>query len=535
MNATNTLMAPVTMAANSAVPVLPDSAPFTSGQRAWLNGFFAGMVSSGGVSARGVMPTGSAAPAEAPAVEAEEDFPWHDPALALDERLEMAKDKPVERKLMAAMAQLDCGACGYLCKTYAEHIAEGAEKNLTLCMPGGKETAGKLKELVKLGIKTGGKGSAVVGGEGNGDLRSPAKQGAPVWNRSNPFPARLVVAKNINGAGSDKDTRHVVFDLKGSGLTYKPGDALGVWPENCPELVGEILDLMNATGAEDVQGPDGHAMSFFEALLHHFVITTPTDDLVSLLGHDPVEGLGVVDLLRKAPVERRPAADALVAALSPMNPRLYSISSSLRACPDQVHLTIGVVRYRNGAGSACKGVCSTFLAERVRPGQKVRIFFHASPKFGLPASGDTPIIMVGPGTGIAPFRAFLQERMAAGAKGQSWLFFGDQRSSCDFLYERELAEMQTKGVLAKLSTAFSRDQEKKVYVQHRMIEQQADLWRWLEQGAHFYVCGDAKRMALDVDNALKQVVREQGGMSEENAAAYVAEMGKNGRYQRDVY
>jgi len=531
MNATNTMLPPVTMAANSAVPVLPESAPFTSGQRAWLNGFFAGMVSgggAGGIAAPGVMPAGLTAVAEAPAPEGEEDFPWHDPALAIDERLEMAKDKPVERKLMAAMAQLDCGACGYLCKTYAENIAEGAEKNLTLCMPGGKETAGKLKELVKLGIKV-----SSAGGSVQAAVKSGA--GTPTWNRSNPFPARLVSAKNVNGAGSDKDTRHVVFDLKDSGLTYKPGDALGVWPENCPDLVGEILELMSATGAEEVQGPDGQAMSLFEALVHHFVVTTPTDDLIALLGHEPVEGLGVIDLLRKTPAERRPAADALVAALSPMNPRLYSISSSIRACPDQVHLTVGVVRYRNGAGSACKGVCSTFLSERVRPGQKVRIFFHASPKFGLPASGDTPIIMVGPGTGVAPFRAFLQERMAAAAKGQSWLFFGDQRSSCDFLYERELAEMQQKGVLTKLSTAFSRDQEKKVYVQHRMIEQQADLWRWLEQGAHFYVCGDAKRMANDVDNALKQVIREQGGMSEEKAAAYVAELAKNGRYQRDVY
>ncbi|MEZ0263722.1 MAG: sulfite reductase subunit alpha [Phycisphaerae bacterium] len=532
MNATNTLMPPIALAAASAAPVLPESAPFTSAQRAWLNGFFAGMVGTAGAPAVAVpgMPVGSADVAAPAAPEAEEDFPWHDPAMSLADRLDLAKEKPIERKLMAAMAQLDCGACGYVCQSYAEHIADGSEKNLTLCMPGGKDTSAKLKELVQLGIKTGGaaKPAAPIG---NGQ----SAIGNPAYSRSNPFPARVVMSKPLNGAGSDKDTRHVVFDLKGSGLTYKPGDALGVWPENCPDLATEIMELIGASGAEDVAGPDGEPMSLFEALVRRYVITTPTDDLVSLLGHDPVDGLGVVDLLKKAPAERRPTAEALVAALSPINPRLYSISSSIRACPEQVHLTVGVVRYRNGAGTACKGVCSTFLAERVRPGQKVRIFFHASPKFGLPASGDTPVIMVGPGTGVAPFRSFLQERAAAGSKGENWLFFGDQRSSCDFLYEKELTDLQRGGTLTKLSTAFSRDQEKKIYVQTRMIEQQADLWRWLENGAHFYVCGDAKRMAKDVDAALKQVVREQGGMSEEKAEAYVADLTKSGRYQRDVY
>jgi sulfite reductase (NADPH) flavoprotein alpha-component len=218
-----------------------------------------------------------------------------------------------------------------------------------------------------------------------------------------------------------------------------------------------------------------------------------------------------------------------------MQPRLYSISSSLAAHPGQVHLTVGVVRYKSGRGTACKGACSTYLGERLRPGQKVRIFTHASANFGLPENPETPVIMVGPGTGIAPFRGFLAHRKAEGASGKNWLFFGDQKQSCDFLYENELKGYVADGHLTKLSLAFSRDQKHKVYVQTRMLEEARELWAWLEQGAHFYVCGDAKRMANDVDAALRQIAQEQGGMSAEDAAAYVAKLAKDGRYQRDVY
>jgi sulfite reductase (NADPH) flavoprotein alpha-component len=500
------------------IPTLPETAPFSSAQRSWLNGFFAGLVSPSGTPSTG----GNAAQATPPTEE--ETFPWHDSALTISERMDLAKDKPLERRMMAAMAQLDCGACGYICQTYSEALARGEEKDLTLCSPGGKETSAKLKELIQLGIKA-----------------SPAKPKAPVspshsagtYSRKNPYAARLVEARPLNKMGSDKDTRHVVFDLKGSGLSYKPGDAMGLWPENCIDVVTEIIERLHASGAEDVAGPDGQPTSLFDALCRDYGIVAPTDELFQLFGQEPVENIAVIDLLKAHTGDEIDPAK-FVAALSPLHPRLYSISSSLAAHPDQVHLTVGVVRYTNGRGTACKGCASTYLAERLRPGQKARIYFHAS-KFGLPADGNTPVIMVGPGTGIAPFRSFLHERKAVGATGKNWLFFGDQKAATDFLYEDELKDLRTAGVLTRLSTAFSRDQKQKIYVQTRMLEEAAELWAWLEAGAHFYVCGDAKRMAVDVDTALKQVVREQGDMSADEAAAYVANLSKTNRYQRDVY
>ena len=502
------------------VPTLPETAPFSPAQRAWLNGFFAGLVSLQGGGG------GDRLVDAAPPVE-EETFPWHDPAMALEQRLELAEGKPIERKIMAAMAQLDCGACGYVCQTYSEAIARGEEKNLTLCTPGGKDTAGKLKEFVQLGIKVSAPSGASKPQTGAGAVLGK-------HDRKNPFPARLVAINPLNEPESDKDTRHVVLDLKGSSLSYKPGDALGVWADNCPDLVQDVLELLHASGAEEVPTPDGQATSLREALMREYTITKPTEELFILLGQTEAENLAVVDVLRRHGDKPLDLA-AFVGALSPLQPRLYSISSSLRAHPNQVHLTVGVVRYKSGEGTPCNGTASTYLADRLRPGQKVRVFVHSSAKFALPASGDTPMIMVGPGTGIAPFRAFLSERKAEGHQGKNWLFFGDQRKAHDFLYEEEIESMRADGVLSNLSTAFSRDQEKKVYVQHRMIENGKEIFEWLEQGAHFYVCGDAKRMASDVDNALKQIVAEQGKMSAEEASAYVADLAKGNRYQRDVY
>jgi sulfite reductase (NADPH) flavoprotein alpha-component len=508
------------------VPTLPESAPFSSAQRAWLNGFFAGLVTTN----PSASPAASLAPAPQPPaqVEEEETFPWHDAALPMSERLGLAKDKPVERQMMAAMAQLDCGACGYVCQTYSEAIARGEEKNLTLCTPGGKETASKLKELVQLGIKAG------TSAGGAKPQTAPGAAPPTKHDRKNPYAARLVASNPLNKPSSDKDTRHVVLDLKGSTLSYKPGDALGVWPENCPDLAQEILELLHASGAEDVTAPDGQHTSLREALLRDYVITQPTEDLFKLFGQPEAENVAVIDLLR---VHASKVTDPgqFVAALSPLQPRLYSISSSLLAHPNQVHLTVGVVRYTSAHGTPCKGNASTYLSHGLRPGQKARVFVHASAKFALPASGDTPMIMVGPGTGIAPFRAFLAERGAAGHKGKNWLFFGDQREAADFLYKDEIESFQSSGLLTNLSTAFSRDQETKVYVQHRMLEQGREIFEWLQQGAHFYVCGDAKRMASDVDNALRQIVAEHGNMSAEDAAAYVANLSKTNRYQRDVY
>ena len=526
--------------------MIPDAAPFSPEQRAWLSGFFSGLVNvPGGTAAgNGSAGAGAADQHETNPAEGQEEFPWHDPQLPIDERLKLAEGKPPARVMMAAMAQLDCGACGYLCETYSAAIAGGTEKDLGKCTPGGTETKRKLKELVTT-IGVSGVAKPVAAKKS-----AASDHGGGTYTRDNPFPARLVQCAPLNKNGSAKDTRHVVFDLRNSGLTYKVGDALGLYPENSPVVVQHILEQLHASGAEDVEGRDGNWVSLRQALLHERTVTKPGDDLLALLAKtatDPtekqsldkfaVEGLPdddhrhVLDLLHDYP-SARPAADPFAAALPPLQPRLYSISSSPLAFPNQVHLTVGLVRWQNMKGRQVDGVASTFLSDHVRPGQHVRLFVHPSPKFGLPADKAAPVIMVGPGTGIAPFRAFLHERRVDKHPGRNWLFFGDQRADQDFLYQDELAELQRAGVLTRLDTAFSRDQAAKVYVQDRMAEHGAELWRWLADGGHFYVCGDAKRMAKDVDAALKTVCSVHGGVDGE---AYVAEMARAGRYQRDVY
>jgi len=534
------------------IPVLPESAPFNPAQRAWLNGFFAGLL---GLDSGNTLPhrngngSATAIAASAPVV-AEEEFTWHDPTLPLAERMELAEGRPYDRKLMAAMAQLDCGACGYLCQTYSEAIARGDEKDLNRCAPGGKETSRKLRELVAAqgAVTTSGSSMAnvIAGGGVDTTTSNSASMGSvvvrPTFDRSNPLLARLVESRPLNRQGSNKDTRHVVIDLAGSGLTYKPGDALGVYPENCPELVDEVLAVLGAAGRFDLRS----------LMIKNYSLARPGDDLIERLvecAGDPEEGrlltpmrdgqddwidtADLLDVLRRYPSARM-KAEQLLSLLPPLQPRLYSISSSPRAHPGEVHLTVGVVRYAKG-DRLRKGVASTFLAERVAPGGMVRVFVHPSHRFQLPASGDTPMIMVGPGTGIAPFRAFLGNRLSTGATGKNWLFFGDQCRATDFLYEEELHEFQKGGVLTRLDLAFSRDQAEKVYVQDRMHDRARELWEWLEDGAHFYVCGDAKRMANDVDKALHHVVSTQGGLSFQDAKEYVAGMAKSGRYQRDVY
>jgi sulfite reductase (NADPH) flavoprotein alpha-component len=542
------------------IPILPESAPFSAEQRSWLNGFFAGLLGLDPAS-NGV---GHLSPATALAaamssngngngnghasatatVEQEEDFPWHDPAMPMDERLGLAEGKPIERKLMAAMAQLDCGACGYLCKTYSEAIASGEEKCLTKCTPGGKETARKLKELVAAG----GAGTATTNGAprttagSNGAAKTSARAAASAYHRTNPFPARLIECRPLNGTGSAKDTRHIAIDLAGSGLTYTPGDALGVYPKNCPGLVDELLralaiedrlDLRASLLGECALGRPGDDL--LERLVEWAVDPEEADRLSQLRDSEDewIETADILDvLLRHRSV--RPDVEEFVSLLPRLQPRLYSISSSLRAHPDEVHLTVGVVRYTKES-RVRKGVASTHLGERLRLGDEVRVFIHPSHRFQLPDQGDTPMIMVGPGTGVAPFRAFLEERQAAGAQGKNWLFFGDQCRATDYLYEEELHKAQQGGLLTRLDLAFSRDQAEKIYVQDRMRERGKELWGWLDEGAHFYVCGDAKRMASDVDRALHQVVVDHGGLSAQDAKAYVANLTKTGRYQRDVY
>jgi sulfite reductase (NADPH) flavoprotein alpha-component len=373
------------------------------------------------------------------------------------------------------------------------------------------------------------------------------------YSRTNPFPARLLENRLLTSASSAKEVRHFAISLEGSGLNYEVGDALGVLPTNCPALVSEILAALGCDGEEGVKAPDGGETSFRNALLRHYQITQTASSLLEEIAERAqsaelkhllapenklalekhLHGREVIDFLTAHPLARFTPPEFVV-LLRKLNPRLYSIASSPKAHPDEVHLCVGSVRYETH-GRARKGVCSTFLADRVEAGTPLPVFVQTSHGFRLPASGDVPIIMVGPGTGIAPFRAFLEERRAAAARGRNWLFFGDQKRTTDFLYRDELETMFKDGVLTKLDLAFSRDQSEKIYVQHRMLEHAKELWAWLQDGAHFYVCGDAKRMAKDVDAALHDVAVRGGELTIEQAVEFVAKLKTEKRYQRDVY
>jgi sulfite reductase (NADPH) flavoprotein alpha-component len=381
----------------------------------------------------------------------------------------------------------------------------------------------------------------------NGATHSLEKE-SQGFSKSNPFPAPLLRNLVLNGAGSAKEVRHYEFSLAGSGLTYQVGDALGVVPQNCPGLVEEFLRVAKC-GGDELLEHSGKKAPFRELLLKSLDITRPSPDLLAAVGKSapdcelaallPAErsselkkwliGRDVIDVLALASAPFAP--EDLVRLLRKLAPRLYSISSSPKAHPDEVHLTVGTVRYE-ALGRKRKGVCSTFLADQCK---SAPVFVHSSPGFKPPAKPETPMIMVGPGTGIAPFRAFLEERQASGSTGKNWLFFGDQTRHADFLYEEQIAAWQKRGHLTRLDLAFSRDQEAKLYVQHRMLENAAELWGWLEEGAHFYVCGDASRMARDVDDALHKVVESAGARSADDAKAYVAKLKSQKRYQRDVY
>lgn len=383
----------------------------------------------------------------------------------------------------------------------------------------------------------------------------PAVEAKPSgYSRNNPFPSRLITNRTLNRPDSAKDTRHFEISLDGSGLSYEVGDALGVMPANCPALVNEILAALGCDGEEAVKDPSDKETSLRHALHACYAIAQPPNSFVQAVAEragdtelktllDPAKkadldkwlyGREIIDLLLRTPKRAFTPAE-FIGFLRKLQPRLYSISSSPKAHPGEVHLTIAAVRYE-AHGRARRGVCSTFLADRVELGQTpVPVFVQTSHGFRLPADTERPVIMVGPGTGIAPFRAFLEERRATGANGRNWLFFGDQQRSLDFLYEEELAAMQKEGVLTRLDLAFSRDQKEKVYVQNRMLENAAELWKWIEEGAHFYVCGDAKRMAKDVDAALHEIIQKAGSRTPEQAAEYVNKLKSDKRYQRDVY
>ncbi len=357
---------------------------------------------------------------------------------------------------------------------------------------------------------------------------------APGISRTHPWLAPLRRVTRLTAPTSAKEVNHVEFDLARSGLLYEPGDALGVYPKNCPDLVESILCALGCDGEEGVLTPEGER-SLRTSLTDRYDLGKAPPELLAALAVETIApGSHVLDAVRSAKPGRL-GASSFVSTLRKLQPRLYSIASSLRAHPEEVHLTVGAVRYEL-AGLRRSGVCSTFLADRCA-GQEgaAPVFVHANRTFRLPPGGDAPIIMIGPGTGIAPFRAFLEERRISGATGKAWLFFGDQHAATDFLYADELAGFQREGVLTRLDTAFSRDQSDKIYVQHRMAEHARELYAWLEAGAFVYVCGDASRMARDVHQALVAAVGSAAGINPERAADYVQTLQSQKRYARDVY
>ncbi len=379
-------------------------------------------------------------------------------------------------------------------------------------------------------------------------------QAVSEYSRTNPFYAEVLENINLNGRGSNKETRHLELSLEGSGLVYEPGDSLGIYPTNNPALVDELIQTCGWNAEESVTvHKNGDTLPLKEALTSHFEITvltkpllqkiaalTKSESLHALLeeGNEEklkeyIAGRDLVDAARDFGPFEGTAAE-FTSILRKIPARLYSIASSLKANDEEVHLTIGAVRY-DAHGRERQGVCSILCAERLQPGDTLPVYIQHNQNFKLPQDPDTPIIMVGPGTGIAPFRSFMQEREEMGANGKSWLFFGDQHFVTDFLYQTEWQKWLKDGVLTKMDVAFSRDTEEKVYVQHQMKKQSKELFEWLEQGAYVYICGDEKHMAHDVHNTLLSIIQEEGAMSKEKAESYLANLQQQKRYQRDVY
>ncbi len=376
------------------------------------------------------------------------------------------------------------------------------------------------------------------------------------YSRKNPFPATIVANRALTLEGSGKETRHIELDLTNSGLTYEVGDSLGVFPSNDPALVEALLANLGFSGAEEIALTEGTTLPIREALLKHFSLAEPSkqfleavvardpaaSSLAGLLGPEArpalmkyLHGQDILDFLEKFPAARF-APEELAAVLRKLLPRLYSVASSQKVVGASAHLTLAMVRYTpNGGTRLRKGVCTTFLAERASAPGAVPVFVHSAKHFRLPEDPGRPIIMVGPGTGIAAFRAFLQERGATGATGKNWLFFGEQHVATDFLYKEDIETWQAAGLLTKFHAAFSRDQDHKIYVQDRMLGNAREIYDWLEEGAYFYVCGDAHRMAKDVDAALHKIIAEVGGRTPEEATEYVTALRTEKRYRKDVY
>ncbi|MFH0264393.1 assimilatory sulfite reductase (NADPH) flavoprotein subunit [Vibrio rumoiensis] len=369
------------------------------------------------------------------------------------------------------------------------------------------------------------------------------------WNKQTPYTASLLTSQKITGRDSGKDVRHIEIDLEGSGITYQPGDALGVWYENSSDLVAAILDQVGLSGIESIE-LDGDSISIHSALVNKFEITASNPQLVTkyseLSGSKKLQKLvedkdklreyagntQILDVLKEK--KTKLTAEELAGLFRKLTPRLYSIASSQAEVEDEVHLTVGLVEYQQGDETRYGGA-SHYLTHRLEEGDKVKVFIEHNNNFKLPEDDNTPVIMIGPGTGIAPFRSFIQEREARDAEGKNWLFFGDRTFTQDFLYQVEWQKYLKSGVLTKLDVAFSRDQAEKVYVQDRILENAAEVWQWLQQGAYVYICGDANRMAKDVHEALISVTQEQGKLGREQAESFVNDLRKAKRYQRDVY
>ena len=367
--------------------------------------------------------------------------------------------------------------------------------------------------------------------------------------KANPYKSKLLVNRLLN-QGSDKETRHFELSLQQSGLSYEPGDSLGVIPQNNPQVVDDLLAATGLSGEEQIQVGEEN-LTLRDALINRLACTvlskiqikkfneiakeSKLEDLLQPANRDAFAdylwGRELIDLFLEFP-QQGISADELVGLLRPMPPRLYSIASSIKAHAEEVHLTVAIVRY-DSYGRKREGVCSSYLADRV--GESIPCYFHPNKNFKLPEDSTTPVIMVGPGTGIAPFRAFIEERRAIGAGGKNWLFFGDRSSKTDYLYGDEWEQYRKDGLLTDLDLAWSRDQAEKEYVQHKMLAKGKELFTWLQEGATFYVCGDASRMAKDVDSALRQIAQSEGAMSEDDANAWVKSLQKEKRYLKDVY
>jgi sulfite reductase (NADPH) flavoprotein alpha-component len=528
--------------------LLPESAPFTPEQRAWLDGFFIAALglSDSGITALSPQDNAALLAGAAATVDEDDGAPWHDQTMPLAERLKLAQGKPLRRRMMAAMGQQDCGQCGYNCQDYADAIFSKKEAKLNLCIPGGKETLRTLKSLYgEMGAPA---APSIVPAEPSPAAAADAQAATLGRSRDHPAAAIFLSRTRLNKPGSAKETWHLEFDLSPSGLDYVVGDCFGIFPANDRALVAAVIAALGAPPDFPIRGG-----TLRETLTHDVSLGLAPDSLFQLYsyitggerrlkakalasGEDPDRDAATLDVL--AAMEKfagvRPDPEAFIEALEPQQPRLFSIASSLKSNPGRVALAVDTVRYQIGKRSRL-GVASTYLGERVAPGDRVKAYVQRAQHFALPDDPAAPVIMIGPGTGIAPFRAFLHERMATKAPGRNWLFFGHQRRDYDFFYEDELAAMRAAGTLTRLSLAWSRDDAQKFYVQDRMREVGRDLWAWLADGAYLYVCGDAKHMAKDVERALVDIVAQFGARKTDEAIAFVADLKKRGRYQQDVY